>query len=311
MAAYILRRCFYVVPIVLGVTLLTFVLFHIFGGNPTYHLLGRQATLEDVRILEHQLGLDRPFWQQYFYYLYQIITCDFGRSLTTNEPVSAMIARGIGPTLSLTLPALVLSTGISVALSLFVAIMRGKAVDRIIVVAAVLGMSISFLAYIILGQYFLSFKAGIFPIHDYEGGILVRWQYLALPILTQVVVSLGYDVRFFRSVMIEEVHKDYIRTAFAKGLSRRRVLSKHLLKNAMIPIITRVMVALPFLLTGSLLLEKFFGIPGMGSMLVDAFANSDIIVIKAYTVYLSLLYLLGNVLTDILYSLVDPSIRFE
>jgi peptide/nickel transport system permease protein len=222
-----------------------------------------------------------------------------------------MISRGIGPTLSLTVPALLLSTGIAVALSLIVAALRGKVIDRVIVVAAVLGMSISFLAYIIVGQYFLCYKAGLFPVHGYESGILVRWQYLMLPILTQVVVSLGYDVRFFRSVMLEEVNRDYVRTAYAKGLSPPRVLFRHVLRNAMIPIITRVMVALPFLLTGSLLLENFFGIPGLGSMLVEAFSNSDVVVIKAYTVYLSLLYLAGNVLTDVLYSLVDPSIRFD
>ena len=121
MAGYVIRRCCYMIPILLGVTLLTFVLFNVFGGNPVYQILGRHATLEEVQSLEYQLGLDRPFWQQYFFYLYQIVTCDFGRSLSTNEPIGEMILRGIGPTLSLTVPALVLSTGIAVAVYIHVA----------------------------------------------------------------------------------------------------------------------------------------------------------------------------------------------
>jgi peptide/nickel transport system permease protein len=163
----------------------------------------------------------------------------------------------------------------------------------------------------VAGQYFIAFKAGLFQIYGYSSGLVGRWSYLYLPILIQVVVGVGYDVRFYRSVMVDEVSKQYVTTAYAKGLSRRTVMFKHMLKNALIPIITRVMIAVPFLVTGSLLIEKFFGIPGLGSQMLDAIGEQDYPVIKALTFLVSTLFILANILTDVLYAWADPRVRLR
>ena len=163
----------------------------------------------------------------------------------------------------------------------------------------------------LLPQCFHAFKFPFFQIHGYRDGILEKWQYLILPILIMLVVGMGYDTRYYRSVMVEETGKDYITTAFAKGLSKPRVMFLHMLKNAMVPIITRMMISVPFLVTGSLLLESFFGIPGLGSMLLDALGSSDLPIIKAYTVLISILFILSNIATDVLYAVVDPRVRLS
>lgn len=311
MAPYVVRRLLQGIPIVLGVTLITFFLLNMFGGDPVAHRLGKSATLEDIAAMQREFGLDQPLWRQYLDYLRQIITLDFGESFVTRERVNDLIRRGTGPSLSITVPALVLTTLTSVTLSLISAFNRGKALDRGIVVLAVLGMSISFLVYIVAGQYFLAYKAGLFQIYGYESSVIGRWQYLYLPILIQVIVGVGYDVRFYRSVMVEEISKQYIVTAHAKGLSPRVVMFRHLGKNALIPIITRVMIAVPFLVTGSLLIESFFGIPGLGSQILGALDEQDYPVIKAMTFMISMLFVAGNVLTDVFYAWADPRVRLQ
>jgi peptide/nickel transport system permease protein len=216
------------------------------------------------------------------------------------------------------LPALLLATAIGVSLALIVAYFRGTLLDRVIVVAAIFGMSVTILAYIIFGQYFLAYwplqhwGISIFPIQGYyDDSLLGRWRYLALPILIQVVVSVGYDLRFYRSVVLEEMGKDYVRTARAKGLPARRILFKHVLRNCLIPVITLVMVSMPSLVTGSILLENFFSIPGLGSMIVMALHDSDLPVIETMTLLLAVLFIIINIVQDLLYALVDPTVRLE
>lgn len=311
MTAYVLRRLLHGIPIILGVTLITFILFHVFGGNPVASFLGKNATAADIAAMEKEYGFDKSMTLQYLDYLYQILRFDFGRSFATREPVTDMIRSGVGPSLSLTLPALLLTSIISVSIALISAFFRGRLADRLLVFFAVVGMSVSFLVYIVLGQYLLAFKLPLFQIHGYEAGLVDRWQYLSLPIIVMVVVGMGYDTRFYRSVMVEETTKDYIVTAFAKGLSRRRVMFVHMLKNASIPIITRMMISVPFLVTGSLLLESFFGIPGMGNMLLTALDQADLPVIKAYTVIISILFVVSNIATDILYAIFDPRVKLS
>ena len=311
MMTYITRRLLQGIPIILGVTLVTFVLFNVFGGNPVLQFLGKSATAAEIAAMEREYGFDQPLWIQYLQYLQQVITFDFGRSFVTKEQVTSMIAAGAMPSLSLTLPAIASTTMLSVSIALVAAFYRGQKLDRFLLITAVIGMSISFLVYIVIGQYILAFRFPIFQIHGYQDGIFERWQYLTLPILIMVIVGMGYDTRFYRSVMVEESGQNYVTTAFAKGLSKRKVMFKHMLKNAMVPIITRVMISVPFLVTGSLLLESFFGIPGLGSMLLDALNSSDLPVIKAYTVLISVLFVLSNLATDVLYAVFDPRVRLS
>jgi len=308
---YILKRVLYTIPIILGVSLIIFILFNVVGGDPTDVMLGKHATIQQKIDLRHELGLDQPLPMQFLDYLKQVFTLDFGRSYATKQKVSHMISNGAPASLSLAAPAFFIETLLAIILALFVSFYRGHIIDRTIVILCVTGMSISALAYILFGQYFFAYKLGLFPISGYSDDPIERFRYVALPALIWVVVGLGLNVRVFRTFVIDEVGNDYVRTARAKGLAENVVFFVHVLKNAMIPIITYVVIEIPFLITGSFLLESFFGIPGLGSITIDAINNSDFPVIKAMTTLGTLLFIFGNLLTDILYSLVDPRVRLS
>ncbi|MEM7245124.1 MAG: ABC transporter permease [Acidobacteriota bacterium] len=311
MIGYILRRLLLGVPILLGVTFITFFLLNVFGGDPVAARLGKSASPEDLAALRAKHGLDQPLPAQYFRYLGEIARFDFGRSFLTDEPVRQILGRSIGPSLSITLPALVLTTLVSLTIASIAAAYRGRFIDRALMALAVLGMSVSFLVYIVAGQHFLAYKAGVFQIHGYSTGIFERIEYLLLPILISVIVGTGYDVRFYRAAIVEEADRLHVKTAKAKGLAPSTVMRRHVLRNSLIPIITRIMISVPFLITGSLLLEVYFGIPGLGSKVLGALNEQDYPVIKAVTVMVSFLFILGNVLTDVLYSWADPRVRLD
>jgi peptide/nickel transport system permease protein len=300
-----------VIPVVIGVTLITFILFNIVGGNPVYQKLGKHGTAEDVKLFTHELGLDLPLHQQYFFYLKQCMTFDFGRSWSTNQQITTMITDGIGPSLSLAIPAFAASVLLSIFIALSLAFFRNSFIDRALVISCLAGISISLLVYIIAFQYIFSYKMGLFPISGYDPSWAGRWQYLLLPGIIWVITSLGNDVLLYRTIMLDEIFQDYVRTARSKGLPEKFVLFKHILKNAMIPIITNVVLEIPFLYTGSLLLENFFGIPGLGGMTVQALSNSDFPVIKTMTYVGSLLYVLFNLISDLAYAFVDPRIDLK
>ncbi|MCG8424777.1 MAG: ABC transporter permease [Proteobacteria bacterium] len=311
MWAYILRRLLYGVLIMLGVTGIIFLLLGVFGGDPVLAYLGKSATEQEILALKREFGLDKPLFAQYLDYLGQVATLDFGQSWTTKESVSDLIRRGVWPSLSFTLPALLLTTFLAVCVGIGASFFRGRAPDRGLMAIAVLGMSISFLVYIVVFQYLLAYVFPIFHIHGYEAALTERWQYLALPIIIMVIVGLGYESRFYRSVFVEEVVRDHVTTAYAKGASRYRVMFIHVLKNALIPIITRVMISVPFLVTGSLLIEAFFGVPGLGNALLSAIETADFPVIRALTALIAVIFVLSTILNDILYAVVDPRVRLE
>ncbi|MHC5036431.1 MAG: ABC transporter permease [Planctomycetota bacterium] len=433
MTAYIIRRLLYTIPVVLGVTIIVFLLFNVVGGDPTAMMVGKNPKPREVRDVRRKYDLDKPiflnlyyladledpvkdgldtavdlegdgreaaladvhrfgkaavpslmaafeegsdprralaaeilaeytgfvsaypldgkgedaatrkgkaegrkksltawlgwwdenraayelsfpgrvskiFSSQYFIFLGGALTGDFGRSFKQKQKISRMIRDGIIPSLSLSVPAFFLGVLAAIYISLLCAFYRNSWIDRGIVVLSVLGMSLSMLIYIIACQYFLAYRFNWFPVWGYESG-LASIPYLLLPVVIWILVALGSDVRFFRTVILDEINQDYVRTAQAKGLSQNKVLFKHVLKNAMIPIITRLVIAIPFLYTGSLLLERFFGIPGLGNMLVEAVNNSDLFVVRAMTFIGAILYVLGNLMTDICYAVVDPRIR--
>ncbi len=310
MWAYIIRRLIYSVPILFGVALVVFALFNLVGGDPAVLLLGKHATAERVAMVRTELGLDRPMVVQFGDYLKQIVTFDFGKSYTTREEISTKILNGLGPTLCLTIPAFFLTAIISLLIALVVSYYRGRMIDRLSIIFFVFLMSMPALAYILFGQYILASKLGWFPISGYGSSWSERAYYLALPVLISVFLNLGSDIRFFRNSIIEEVGQDYVRTARAKGLAEKWVYLKHVLKNSMIPVITYVVIQIPYLVLGSLLLESFFSIPGLGGMTVEAVNNSDFPVLKAMTTVISLLYILTTLLTDVLYRLVDPRMSF-
>jgi peptide/nickel transport system permease protein len=311
MFVYIVRKILNTIPTIFGVALIIFVLFNLVGGDPTYQMLGKHATQHQIEELRHEYGFDKPKIEQFGDYLKQIVTFDYGRSYATKQPISRMIQDGIGPSLTLTVPAFFLTTILAVSIGLLVAYFRGKAIDKLAVVFCVFGMSLPMLAYILFGQYFLAYKMGWFPISGFETAWPDRFEYVLLPVIIFVAVSLGYDVRFYRTAVLEEVNQDYVRTARAKGLTEPRIFFKHVLKNSMVPILTNVVIEIPLLILGAFLLESFFGIPGLGSITIDALHNSDFPVIKAMTTLQALLFIGGNLATDVLYTLVDPRVSLK
>ena len=382
MIVYILRRLLYTIPIVIGVLLLTFLLFTVVGGDISQQIAGKNASVETIIEIRHERGFDKPlffgykpleddvwhapadpneliqyvkegdgrpviftayqaylaksraeqkwlgglFWKraasgkigkawnmlnwdsQFLNHFKDALTFHFGRALD-NEKISDKIKRGVGPSLSLTVPMFIGTLLVSISLSLLVAFVRGTWVDVFIVIFCIAGMSVPYLSFIIFGQYFFAYKWGFFPIM-YMPEESMTYS-LALPILIGIIAGLGSNLRFYRTVMLDEMRSDHVRTAFAKGLSTPKVLFKHVLKNAMIPILTNVVLVIPFLVLGSFLLERFFGIPGLGSLMLEAFAARDYSIINAMTFILALLICFFTVLTDICYALVDPRIKFD
>jgi peptide/nickel transport system permease protein len=243
---------------------------------------------------------------QFVFYLRQLTQLDFGVSTATNQKVGRMLRSGLTPSLLLTVPIFVGSLALAIVLALVCAYARNSWLDRSLVVLAVALMSINYLVWIIAGQYLFSYRLGWFPIWGFES-----WRYLALPVLIGMATGLGGNLRFYRTVMLDEMYRDYVRTALAKGLTRRQVLFKHVLKNALIPIVTNTVIAIPFLYTGSLLLESFFGIPGLGGLSVNAINSADVDVVRAVVLIGAALYVAANLLTDVCYALVDPRVRLR
>ena len=312
MITYIIRRLLYTIPIVFGVLLLTFILFVVVGGDTSAEEAGKAAGKETIEEIRKERGYDKPLFlswdSQFINHFKNTLVFDFGRA-RDRELIIDKIKRGAGPSLSLTIPMFLGTLIVSVSLALVVAFLRGTVIDILVVLLCVAGMSVPFLSFILFGQYFLAFKWGLFPV--FFSPDLAMVQYLALPVLIGIAAGLGGNLRFYRTVMLDEMRSDYVRTAFAKGLNARRVLFKHVLKNAMIPIITRVVLAIPFLFLGSLLLERFFGIPGLGYLMIEAIGSRDRYVIMAMTYIGALLFVVFNLITDICYCFVDPRISLE
>jgi len=313
MIAYIIRRLLYTIPIIFGVLVVTFILFNVVSGDVSDQIAGKAASAETIKEIRAEYGWDKPLFlswdSQFINHLKNCLTFQFGRSWSDRELIITKIKQGALPSLSLTVPMFIGELVISISLALIVAFFRGTIIDILSVFICVVLMSVPFLSFILFGQYFLAFKWGLFPVYFWPD--LPLPEYVALPILIGIVAGLGGNLRFYRTVMLDELRNDYVRTAFAKGLGTGTVLFRHVLKNAMIPIITQVILAIPFLFLGSLLLERFFGIPGLGYLMIDAIGARDFQIINAMTFIGAILFVVFNLITDICYSIVDPRVSFE
>ena len=309
MGAYIVRRLWQMIPTLAGVVLLIFFLFNWVGGDPALVLAGKITNPEQIENIRKQLGVDQPYWYQLWVFVKQIATFDFGRSWATNEAVSNILITRVGPTLTIMIPVLLLETIIGVILAVGVAYVRGTLTDRAIMMVCTVAMSISFLVYIIVAQYIFGFQLGWFPVQGWSDSFTKNIvTYAPLPIMLAVFVGLAPALRLYRSFFLDEVNQDYVRTARAKGLGEKTVMMKHVLRNAMIPILTNVGISLPGIFVGSFLLETFFSIPGLGREILTAVNRSDFPVIKAATVYLAVVTMLVNLSVDVLYKAVDPRV---
>ena len=402
MLHFIVRRLFYSVLVLIGVVLLTFLLFNVAAGDPAAAVLGKNARPDEVESLRRELGADlplffgrecateafpgyrrdepllpgaaldkttlrlkrafpvsealfcrvadtagntrefevpsdretldfpaattkrvefhrrqsNPFRSQFLRALGEILsfhpefpyvkTLDFGRTLTTREPISRILKRGVWPSLLLMIPIFLGELVLGVILALTATAFKERWPDRLLMLVSVAGISISYLVVIIFAQWFLGYYYNLFPVWGWEGAAN-----LGLPILVGIACGVGGSVRFYRTVFVNELRREYLRTAAAKGCSPFAVYGKHLLRNAAIQIVTRAGAALPFLFTGSLLLESFFGIPGLGFTGIDALYNSDLQLLKALVVTGALLFLTMNLLVDLAYAWADPRIRLR
>ena len=295
--------------------MLTFVLFHVVGGSPALTVLGKNATAESIAAFNHRYGYDKPllvntnkdeslFDSQFCSFVSNLAKGDFGLSTQYDEPVVDILKRGVGPSLTLTVPMLCGGTVIALSLALLCAAFRGGWLDRTVLVGSTILMSVNYVVWVLAGQFLLAFKFGLFPIWGYQ-----NWTYLALPVLIGIISSLGVDVRFFRTAILDEIYKAYVRTARAKGLSGPKILVKHVLRNSLIPIVTYIALAIPYLFTGSLMLETFFGIPGLGNVSLNAIHSADMAVVRALVVLGALLYQGVNLVTDLAYAWLDPRVR--
>ena len=312
MMSYLLRRLWQMVPTLAGVVLGVFFLFKGFGGDPAEILAGLNASPEQVAQIREQLGLNRPVWEQLAIFVGQILQFDWGRSWATNEPVAQLFATRLPATLTVMVPILVLDALLAIPFALAVAAVRGSLTDRAIMVVTTVALSISFLVYVIVGQWLFAFQLGWFPVQGWTDSVWTNLTtYAPLPVLLAVMVGLSPQMRLYRSFFLDEIGQDYVRTARAKGLGERAVLMRHVLRNALIPILTNVSMQLPGIFVGSFLIEVFFSIPGIGREVMLAVNRSDYPVIQAVTIYLAVITMLINLLTDLLYKAVDPRVTLK
>ena len=325
MLAYLLRRLLYAIPILIGVNLITFTLFFVVNtpDDMARMQLGvKRVTPEAIEKWKAERGYDKPLFLNaqaagtamltdtvLFAKSARMFVGDFGRA-EDGRDIAREITSRMGPSLAIALPTFVLGLIVTVSLALLLAFFRASYLDFWGVVLCVALMSISGLFYIIGGQYLISKLWRLVPISGFSAGI-DAWKFLILPVAIGVVSGIGSSARWYRTIFLEEIGKDYVRTARAKGLSELTVLFRHVLRNAMIPILTGVVVVIPLLFMGSLLTESFFGIPGLGSYTIDAINAQDFAVVRAMVFIGSVLYIVGLVLTDISYTFVDPRVRFE
>jgi len=325
MLAYILRRVLYAIPILIGVNLITFMLFFMVNSPDDMaraQLGAKQVTPELIESWKEQKGYDKPLFlntdaqgfQKVSDTLFvqesmKLFAFDFGFS-DGNRDINSDIQERMIPSLSIALPTFVIALITNISLALLLVLFRGSVLDTSMMIVAVMIMSVSGLFYIIAGQVLFSKVWHWVPISGYESG----WggiKFIILPVMIGVFAGIGSGVRWYRSIFLEQINQDYVRTARAKGLSELKVLFGHVLRNGMLPILTGVVVIIPSLFMGSLIMESFFGIPGLGSYTIDAINSQDFAIVKAMVFLGSVLYILGLILTDISYTLFDPRVKLS
>jgi peptide/nickel transport system permease protein len=325
MLNYILRRVLYAIPILLGVNLLTFALFFMVNtpdDMARIHLGAKHVTPEAITRWKSEHGYDKPLFVNpaasgiekatdtlFVEKSLKLFVLDFGAA-DDGRDIAREISQRMWPSLAIALPTFVVGLLAYLSFALLLVFFRGTALDTGGVILCVALMSISGLFYVIGGQYLMGKLWHWFPISGYQPG-LDAWKFMVMPVLVSLIGGIGDSSRFYRALFIEEIGKDYVRTARAKGLSDLRVLFKHVLGNAMIPILTGVVVVIPRLFMGSLIIESFFGIPGLGSYTIDAIQAQDFAIVRSMVFLGSLLYIVGLVLTDISYTWADPRVRLE
>lgn len=325
MIGYIIRRILYAIPVLLGVNLITFALFFMVNTPDDIarmQLGQKHVTSQEISSWKHEHGYDKPLFQNtnqhgikqfsdtlFFQKSLRLFLFQFGNS-DAGRNISHDVTQRMWPSLAIAVPTLILGIMVEITFALLLAFFRGTYLDLSGVIVCIVLLSVSSLFYIIAGQYLFAKVLQIFPISGYAPG-LAAIKFVTLPIIVGIISGAGPGIRWYRSIFLEEMGKDYVRTAKAKGLADGKILFRHILSNAMIPIITGVVVVIPTLFLGSLLLESFFGIPGLGSYTIDAISQQDFAIVRAMVFLGTVLYIVGLIMTDIAYTVVDPRVRLE
>ena len=325
MISYIIRRLLYAIPILIGVNIITFVLFFVINSpdHMAISQLGeKHTTLEQIEewkrergyhlpllVNEQEMGMEKITETIFFQKSIKLFVFDFGSS-DSGRNIGYDISNRMWPSLAIAIPNLILGLFITITFALLIAFFRATYIDYWAVIICVALMSVSTLFYIIGGQFVIGKLLQVVPISGYDTGFEAI-KFLILPVIIGVIGGIGSSTRWYRTIFLEEINKDYVRTARSKGLSEQLVLFRHVLRNALIPILTGVVVVLPMLFMGSLLVESFFGIPGLGSYTIDAINSQDFAIVRSMVYLGSVLYIIGLILTDISYTLVDPRIRLN
>jgi peptide/nickel transport system permease protein len=325
MISYIIRRVLYAIPILIGVNILTFLLFFVVNSpdDMARMFLGQKhVTEEQIQDWKTERGYHQPLFYNaeengaakltetiFYTKSVRLFVFDFGRS-DSGRDISFDISQRMWPSLAIAVPQLIIGLLVTISLALLIAFFRGTYIDYWAVVICVALMSISSLFYIIGGQFVMGKILRVVPISGFEDGVF-GIKFLILPVLIGIIGGIGSSTRWYRTIFLEEINKDYVRTARAKGISEQMVLFKHVLRNAMIPILTGVVVILPLLFMGSLITESFFGIPGLGSYTIDAINRQDFSIVRSMVFLGAVLYIIGLLLTDISYTVVDPRVRLN
>ena len=325
MISYILRRIIYALPILIGVNIITFVLFFVVNtpdDMARMHLGMKRVSEAAIVKWKDERGYNKPILFNsgvdgtkkitetiFFQNSVKLFVFDFGRS-DSGRDIGYDISQRMWPSLAITVPSLFIGLLAYISFGLILAFFRGSYIDVSGVVLCVIMMSISGLFYIIGGQYLIGKFLHLVPISGYDTG-LNAFKFIILPVLVGLIGGIGASTRWYRTIFLEEMNKDYVRTARAKGLSESRVLYRHVLTNGLIPILTGVVVILPSLFIGSLIVESFFAIPGLGSYTIDAISRQDFAIVRSMVFLGSVLYIIGLILTDISYTYVDPRVRLN
>ena len=326
MIAFLVRRILYAIPILIGVNVLTFLLFFIVNSpDDMARMQLGQKRISDEAVVKwkQERGYDKPSFFDtqasgirkitntiFFEKSVPLFWFDFGRAEADGRDIAHEIRSRMWPSLAIALPVFIVGMLSYITFALLMAFFRATYIDIAGILLCIFAMSVSGLFYIIGGQYVISKLWNLVPISGYVGG-LNAWKFLVLPVVIGIVGGVGASARWYRTIFIEEINRDYVRTARAKGLSEWRVLFRHVLHNAMIPILTGAVVAIPLLFLGSLITESFFSIPGLGSYTIDAISQQDFSVVRAMVFLGSVLYIIGLILTDISYTVADPRIRLQ
>lgn len=324
MLTYVIRRILYAIPILLGVNILTFALFFILNTPDDMaraHLGEKHITQEDIEIWKAEKGYNKPLFVDtynqgmhiftntiFFEHSLKLFVFDFGQADDGRSIVNDIKER-MWPSLAFAIPNFVIGITVNICIALLVILFRGTRLDQGAIALFVALLSISYLFYIIVGQFFIAKEWKLVPISGYLPS--EPFKFLILPVIIGVISGIGQGARLYRTFFLEESTKDYAITARAKGVSELQLLFKHILPNALIPILTGVVVVIPILFMGALVMESFFGIPGLGSYMLDAIRSQDFSIVRSMVFIGSVLYILGLLLTDISYTWVDPRVRLS